>query len=95
MLLFVFLFYTIDIRTPLSTISIWQNKPKKKTIGREEGVGGREGISPSTPRTTWHPEMITFSSQPEIPTEIILSLKSFKGVTVGSLEKKKERSTNS
>ena len=62
---------------------------KKKTIGREEGVGGQEGISPSTPRTTWHPEMITFSSQPEIPTEIILSLKSFKGVTVGSLEKKR------
>lgn len=28
-----------------------QNK-KKKTIGREEGVGGQEGISPSTPRTT-------------------------------------------
>ena len=53
MLLFVFLFYTIDIRTPLLTISIWQDKTKqKKTIGREEGVGGREGTSPSTPRTT-------------------------------------------
>ena len=32
---------------------------------------------------------MTFRSQPEIPTEIIQSLKSFKGVTVGSLEKKK------
>lgn len=40
MLLFVFLFYTIDIRTPLLTISIWQDKTKKKTIGREEGGGG-------------------------------------------------------
>lgn len=56
-----------------------EQNQKNKTIGREEGVGGREGISPSTPRTTWHPEMITFSSQPEIPTEIILSLKSFLG----------------
>lgn len=52
MLLFVFLFYTIDIQTPLLTISIWQDKTKQKNYWREEGVGGQEGISPSTPRTT-------------------------------------------
>lgn len=43
MLLFVFLFYTIDIRTPLSTISIWQDKTKKKLLGERGGGGGGPG----------------------------------------------------
>lgn len=35
----VFLFYTIDIRTPLLTISIWQDKTKKKLLGERRGWG--------------------------------------------------------
>lgn len=66
---------------------------KKKNYWERGRGGGPGGYKSQHTQNHMAPINDNFQFATRNPTEIILSLKSFKGVTVGSLEKKKERST--